>query len=204
MKPCRNSLRNWGAWRKGFTLAELLIVVAIIAVLSVTSILVLSTSLEKSREATDIANLRNAKAAATAKYLEDDKNAGTYYYDAEKGTLVDSIESIAAYGKGTAKQGGNETFALGNDAEYDSSTDANDRIICVSFNRDGVFTLSWVTEAQSGSGSEHAHFDPSTVTNCPSCGAAWSEVPENYCPECGAGSYNGFFHTCFRCGENAG
>ena len=47
---------------KGFTLAELLIVVAIIAVLTAIAIPVFTTQLEKSREATDLANVRSAYA----------------------------------------------------------------------------------------------------------------------------------------------
>ena len=47
---------------KGFTLAELLIVVAIIAVLTAIAIPVFTAQLEKSREATDLANLRSAYA----------------------------------------------------------------------------------------------------------------------------------------------
>ena len=45
---------------KGFTIAELLIVVAIIAVLSAIAIPVFGSQLEKSREATDPANVRSA------------------------------------------------------------------------------------------------------------------------------------------------
>ena len=48
--------------KKGFTLAELLIVVAIIAVLVAIAIPVFTSQLEKSREATDKANLRSAYA----------------------------------------------------------------------------------------------------------------------------------------------
>ena len=47
---------------KGFTLAELLIVVAIIAVLVAIAIPVFTSQLEKSREATDLANVRSAYA----------------------------------------------------------------------------------------------------------------------------------------------
>lgn len=56
--------------KKGFTLAELLIVVAIIAVLVSISIPVFTTQLEKSREATDLANIRAAYADASVKVLE--------------------------------------------------------------------------------------------------------------------------------------
>ena len=45
---------------KGFTLAELLIVVAIIAVLVAISIPIFTSQLEKSREAADMANVRSA------------------------------------------------------------------------------------------------------------------------------------------------
>ena len=56
--------------KKGFTLAELLIVVAIIGVLVAVSIPIFSSQLEKSREATDIANLRAAKAEAITTAIE--------------------------------------------------------------------------------------------------------------------------------------
>ena len=55
--------------KKGFTLAELLIVVAIIAVLVAVAIPVFTAQLEKARQATDVANLRSAYAEAVAGYL---------------------------------------------------------------------------------------------------------------------------------------
>ena len=58
---------------KGFTLAELLIVVAIIAVLVAVAIPVFGSQLEKSREAADLANVR----AAYAKVLTE-ANMGIY------------------------------------------------------------------------------------------------------------------------------
>ena len=58
--------------KKGFTLAELLIVVAIIAVLVAIAIPVFTTQLEKSREATDLANVRAAYAEMITSYLEWD------------------------------------------------------------------------------------------------------------------------------------
>jgi len=57
--------------KKGFTLAELLIVVAIIAVLVAIAIPVFTNQLEKAREATDLANVRSAYAEVMTQYLED-------------------------------------------------------------------------------------------------------------------------------------
>ena len=56
---------------RGFTLAELLIVVAIIGVLTAMAIPVFTNQLEKSREATDAANIRAAYAAVMAEALAD-------------------------------------------------------------------------------------------------------------------------------------
>ena len=57
--------------QKGFTLAELLIVVAIIAVLVAIAIPVFSSQLEKSRESTDVSNVRSAAAEVVATYLSE-------------------------------------------------------------------------------------------------------------------------------------
>ena len=61
--------------KRGFTLAELLIVVAIIAVLTAIAIPVFTTQLEKSREATDLANIRSAYAGIMTEYLTNDQSA---------------------------------------------------------------------------------------------------------------------------------
>ena len=60
--------------KKGFTLAELLIVVAIIAVLVAIAIPVFTSQLEKARESTDAANLRSAYAVASVKVLDSEKD----------------------------------------------------------------------------------------------------------------------------------
>lgn len=81
--------------KKGFTLAELLIVVAIVGVLVAISIPIFSGKLDKAKIATNQANIRAAKAAAVADYLTDgdkaiDKTAKPiqYYYDVQNGVLV--------------------------------------------------------------------------------------------------------------------
>jgi len=69
---------------KGFTLAELLIVVAIIAVLVAIAIPVFTTQLEKSRESTDIANVRSAYATVVADYIVKGKSPITVSVDAKQ------------------------------------------------------------------------------------------------------------------------
>ena len=67
--------------KKGFTLAELLVVVAIIGVLVAISIPIFTSQLEKAREATDLANIRSAYAECSAAVLtgaEDKTNKVSY------------------------------------------------------------------------------------------------------------------------------
>lgn len=98
--------------KKGFTLAELLIVVAIIGVLVAISIPIFTSQLEKAREATDVANMRAAKAEASADYLSADLDTSVWtingtsavaYYDAASGKMAK--EKPTAYGKGTTADG---------------------------------------------------------------------------------------------------
>ena len=62
---------------KGFTLMELLIVIAIIAVLAAVAIPTFSAHLEKSREATDLANVRSAYAQVSAETMLGNADAVT-------------------------------------------------------------------------------------------------------------------------------
>ena len=70
---------------RGFTLAELLIVVAIIAVLVAIAIPVFTSQLEKSRESTDAANIRNNYAEIVVGILE---NQSTYTIPTELATVT--------------------------------------------------------------------------------------------------------------------
>lgn len=84
--------------KKGFTLAELLIVVAIIAVLVAISIPIFTAQLEKSREAVDMANIRSAYAEVSADVLTDPKegtsNSGySITYDKDKGVYTATINA---------------------------------------------------------------------------------------------------------------
>ena len=87
----------------GFTLAELLVVVAIIGVLVAVSIPIFTGQLEKARIATDKANVRAAKVAAVAEYLNSGATGETvYFYDAADGVVKSSIDGIKGYGKSTS------------------------------------------------------------------------------------------------------
>lgn len=63
--------------KKGFTLAELLIVVAIIAVLVAIAIPIFTSQLEKSRQAADAANIRSAYAEAMVMAIEKGSGSAT-------------------------------------------------------------------------------------------------------------------------------
>ena len=67
--------------KKGFTLMEMLIVVAIIVILVAISIPAFSSSLDSAREASDEANLRSAKAAAVLAISLGTAPADGDYYD---------------------------------------------------------------------------------------------------------------------------
>lgn len=91
---------NSHARTRGFTLAELLIVVAIIAVLVAISIPIFTAQLEKSREAVDLANLRSAYAAGRYQLMEENEaeaktenSLETYVYDPSSGKLLTFLEA---------------------------------------------------------------------------------------------------------------
>lgn len=74
--------------KKGFTLAELLIVVAIIAVLAAIAIPIFTSQLEKSREAVDLANLRAAYAECSAALLSRGDPGNGVDFNNNKGVIT--------------------------------------------------------------------------------------------------------------------
>lgn len=84
---------------KGFTLMEMLIVVAIIAVLVAIAIPTFTTSLNKARVATDEANIRSGYAAFMAKIMSEDEvpEKGTEYYLNKDGTLFHTWAADLSY-----------------------------------------------------------------------------------------------------------
>lgn len=122
--------------KKGFTLAELLVVVAIIGILVAISVPIFTSKLEDARVATDEANMRSAKAAAVATALGEEapSQAQTYYYDAASGKLETDKDGITGYGKSSKKIGDVEGTPAGG-------------VIKVTVNPDGDVTLTWEASA---------------------------------------------------------
>ena len=125
--------------KKGFTLAELLIVVAIIGVLVGVSIPIFNSQLNKARIAADQANVRSAKAAAIAEYLTD-QNSGTvtYYYDAAKGRAVTDSTGIAGYGRYTKDDKQDEIGASGT-----PNKNGNANYVIAVINSDYSVSMRW-------------------------------------------------------------
>ena len=131
---------------KGFTLAEMLVVVAIIAILIAIPIPIFTSRMEKAREVSDISNMRAAKSAAIMDYLDGsilvdgDKSAGPYYYNATEGILVENPEdALPVYGQGTEAVDDGMRFDGYNETGADGKvigTEAKERIIKVVLYRD--------------------------------------------------------------------
>lgn len=118
---------------KGFSLVELIIVIAIMAVLVGVIAPMFLMYVESSREAIDIQNMDSAFQLASAVYAEDPYAVGTYYYFFD-GNEIRNDSTPSAYGKGRVmdrrKRYNNPCCSLG---EYDGSQDYTGRYIVVVF-----------------------------------------------------------------------
>lgn len=138
--------------KKGFTLVELLIVVAIIAILVAVSIPMVTGSLDKARQATDDANVRAAKGAAMVEYLTGEELSDletadvSYYYDAEEGKVYKTDEV------GNHDFTGYNQKAIGMDAAagQTSTVAAKKGIVQVTINDDGGISTCWVMASTIG------------------------------------------------------
>lgn len=105
MKGLREKLQR----HEGFTLVEMLLVVAIIAVLIMVSIPLVNTSLEKARHAVDEANIRDAITLGSVEFLtatEAEKaaiTANTYGYEVDDTTHTGTLEKDADGVEGLCK-----------------------------------------------------------------------------------------------------
>lgn len=132
----------------GFTLVEMLIVVAIIAILIAVSIPLVAGALESAREATDAANERSFKAALVTGYLLDTAGmtadgsatkveAGKVYaYDATDGIVKPA--DVTAYGQSVG------TNAAGT-KEGKSDVPAKGKFLIGKINADGTVVMGWTS-----------------------------------------------------------
>lgn len=120
------------------------------------SIPIFTAQLEKSREATDLANLRAFKATAVSEYLvgdtsdtnvtwtdaNDASKGFTAYYDAASGKMVVAKPSNG-YGAGTATVGSANNTEFG----YVPGESVADKVIKVVVNDQGECTFTWEAHA---------------------------------------------------------
>ena len=132
----------------GFSLVELIIVIAIMAILTGVSVPIYLNFVEKGREATDIQIMDGAMELGHAAYVAGDFTFGDtiYYYDQSI-----SADKPTGYGKGTFANARNEYLnACCDDGVYDGSIDYRNRIIEVTFTgtseEDCVVHVHWVEE----------------------------------------------------------
>lgn len=124
---------------KGFTLAELLIVVAIIAVLVAVSIPMFAGQLAKARTSTNQANIRAAEAAAVADYLmRGDTDGAKYEYTVSTSTLG-TAQDLGASESGDIKSTSDTTNI---DSKAGTKTFTK---ITVFIDKDGGVTFDGVT-----------------------------------------------------------
>lgn len=115
MKKLKEKLNAKLSKNGGFTLVEMLIVVAIIAILIAVSIPLVGSALEEARKTTDAANERAFKSALVSGYLlnqagmsddaikveatNDEGKTNIYAYDATNGKVVEATKDLKGYGK---------------------------------------------------------------------------------------------------------
>lgn len=138
MKKLKEKLNAKLSKNGGFTLVEMLIVVAIIAILVAVSIPLIGSSLDKAKEATDNANLRAAKAEAVIMYMNHQIDSTVaaptvgMVYDNVNGKFVTEGggTTVTAYGQTATHSGKRITITAVNDG---AAANVNTDIVTVAW-----------------------------------------------------------------------
>lgn len=117
--------------KKGFTLMEMMIVIAIIVILVAIAVPSFNASLDKANKATDAANFRAAESAAMVKAMDDKNHGKEFYYDLDAGDVLAFDADKAAKNHG-------------------SCTTHSKDYIKVSIAADGAVTVTWSTSGGKG------------------------------------------------------
>lgn len=125
--------------KNGFTLMEMLIVIAIIAVLIAVAIPVFASQLEKAREATDLANVRSAYAQVSTEALLGDSEATVTVDLKQKQADWQSVDPVNIGGIVHSKSQG--------DTENWKGVAAPNGTCVVSYNEDYGIILNWSGKA---------------------------------------------------------
>ena len=125
--------------RNGFTLMEMLIVIAIIAVLIAIAIPVFASQLEKSREAADLANVRSAYAQVSAEVLLGDPTATVTVDLKQKQADWQSLDPVSI--------GGIVHYKNQGDTDNWKGVAAPNGTCVVSYNEDYGIILTWSGKA---------------------------------------------------------
>ena len=165
---------------KGFTLAELLIVVAIIAILVAISLPLFSSQIAKANLQADQTHVSAAKASAVAEYLDTNSHDTiTYYFDAGIAMAnKNNSEGIAGYGKSTKEPYKNQTGADGVPVNEDGSKN----IIQVIVGNNGtVMFTSWVPVGTNSNSQGGGSIQPTLDSNVPdwlkeNCSGSWPTI----------------------------
>ena len=147
---------------KGFTLAELLIVVAIIAILVAISLPLFSSQIAKANLQADQTHVSAAKASAVAEYLDTNSHDTiTYYFDAGIAMAnKNNSEGIVGYGKSTKEPYKTQTGAIGVPVNDDGSKN----IIQVIVGNNGiVMSTSWVPTGTNSNSQGGGNISPTPV-----------------------------------------
>lgn len=135
---------------KGFTLGEVLLVVAIISALTAIGIPSLMREIDKAKLRVDQAHVQEAVSMATSQYAADHTEGKRwYYYDANRSEIKkDTSEGIHGYGKSTKEPYKHNTHVTDNSASsVPVGADGTRNLVEVTVNVEhGVSTItsSWV------------------------------------------------------------
>ena len=125
---------------RGFTLMEMLVVIAIIAVLVAIAIPVISNMVTNAKIATDQANVRTAKSCAIAQYLSDGETGSkTYYFNGATTQSNPNTPKINGYGQYEYNDRSNEIGAEGT-----PNVNGIGNFVSVTINADQSMTAQWI------------------------------------------------------------